>query len=162
MVDADADLNGIGDSAAFYFVYAEDDGVCDGDVLESGVMPNVTSEGGEQRNDFVGICTSIDTDLKGGDGEVPRKVGDGGDLAVGDDVEGAVTVAQPGAAEREVFDSALQAGDGDDFSYVVLILDEDEDSVEHVLEDGLGAEADTHAEDTGGGQERLVGYVEDI
>src|SRR5579871_1852765 len=125
-------------------------------------MSNVTREIGEQGDDLVGIGTGVHADLKGGDGEVPREVGDGGDLAVGDDVEGAVAVAQSCAAERKVFDGALETGDGNDFAYVVLVLDEDEDAVQHVLEDGLSAETDAYAEDTGGGKERLVGYVEDI
>ena len=67
-----------------------------------------------------------------------------------------------GAAEGEVFDGAFEAGDVDDFAYVVLVFDEDEDAVEHVLEDGLGAEADGDAYDSGRGEQRLVGDAEDV
>ncbi len=34
-----------------------------------------------------------------------------------------------------------------DFADVVLVFDEDEDAVEHVLEDGLGSEADADADE---------------
>ena len=84
-------------------------------------------------------------------------------LAVGDDVEGAAAaVAEAGATEGEVFDDAGEAGEGDGFAYVVLVFDEDEDAVEHVLEDGLRAEADAYADDAGGGEKRLVRDVEDV
>jgi len=89
------------------------------------------------------------TDAEGGDGEVAGEVGNGRDLAVGDDVHRAVAVAQRGAAQREVFDCALQTRDFDRVAHVVLVFDEDEDAVEHVLEDGLRAEADAEADHTG-------------
>ena len=41
LVGADADLDGIGDGAAFDLVDAEDDGIGDGDVLEGGVVADV-------------------------------------------------------------------------------------------------------------------------
>ena len=96
-----------------------------------------------------GLALASTLTVKRGDGEVAGEVGDGGDLAVGDDVEGAVAVAEAGAAEGEVFDGAFEAGEGDGFADVVLVFDEDEDAVEHVLEDGLRAEADADAEDAG-------------
>jgi hypothetical protein len=43
-----------------------------------------------------------------------------------------------------------------------LIFDEDEDAVDHVLEDGLSAEADADTYDSGRGEDRLVGDVEDV
>ena len=94
LVDANADLDGIGDGAAFDLVDAEDDGVGDGDVFEGGVVADFGGDAGEYRDDFVGIGAGVDADVEGGDGEVAGEVGDGGDLAVGDDVEGAVGVAE--------------------------------------------------------------------
>ena len=91
-------------------------------------------------HDAVGIFAGVDGDVEGADGEVAGEVGDGGDLGVGDDVDGAVAVAELGDAEGEVFDGALEAGDLDGVADVVLVFDEDEDAVEHVFEDGLGAE----------------------
>ena len=76
-------------------------------------------------------------------------------------MECAVAIAQARAAQREIFDSSLEAGDGDDLADVVLIFKQYEDPVEHVLEDGLGAKADSNAEDTCGGQQWLVGNIED-
>ena len=55
----------------------------------------------------------------------------------------------------------LQSGDLDDFADVVLVFDEDEDAVEHVLEDGLGAEADADADDAGRGEQRREIDAED-
>ena len=149
LVGADADLDGVGDSAAFDLVDAKDDGVGDGDVFEGGVVADLGRRLPEQGDDLVGIGAGVDADVEGGDGVVAGEVGDGGDLAVGDDVEGAVGVAEGGAAEGEVFDGALEAGDVDDLADVVLVFDEDEDAVEHVLEDALRAEADGDAENAG-------------
>ncbi len=42
----------------------------------------------------------------------------------------------------------------------VLVFDEDEDAGEHVLEDGLGAEADAESDDAGGGDEGAEGDAE--
>jgi hypothetical protein len=162
LVGADADLDGIGDGAAVDLVDAEDDGVGDSDVFKGGVVADIVGELGEQGDDFVGIGAGVDADVEGGYGEVAGEVGDGGDLAVGDDVEGAVGVADAGAAEGEVFYCALEAGDADDFADVVLVFDEDQDAVDHVLEDALGTEADGDAENAGGGEDGLVGNVEEI
>ena len=100
---------------------------------------------GEESDDLVGIGAGVDGDLERGDGVVAREVGDGGDLAVGDDVEGAVGVADAGAAEGEVFDGTLEAGEDDDLAYVVLVFDQDEEAGEHVLEEGLRAETNADA-----------------
>jgi hypothetical protein len=91
--------------------------------------------------------------VRGGDGEVAGDVGDGGDLGVGDVVDGTVGVAQGGDAEGEVLDRAGEAGDAYVVADVVLVLDEDEDSVEDVLEEGLRAEADAYADHAGGGEQ---------
>ena len=162
LVGADADLDGIGDGAAVDLVDAEDDGVGDGDVLEGGLVADCAGKVCEQGDDFVGVGAGVDADVEGGDGVVAGEVGDGGDLAVGDDVEGAVGVAEGGAAKGEVFDGAFEACDVDDLADVVLIFDEDQDAVEHVLEDALRAEADGDAENAGGGEQRLVGDAEEV
>jgi len=77
-------------------------------------------------------------------------------LTVGNDVESAVGITQSGSAKREIFDRAFEACDVDDFADVVLIFNEDEDAVEHILEEALCAEADADAEDSGGGQNWLI------
>ena len=63
----------------------------------------------EDLDDAVGVFAGADADRQRGDGEVAREVGDGGDLAVGHDVERAVAVAQLGHAQGQVLDRALQA-----------------------------------------------------
>ena len=121
--------------------------------LKAASARSSVGDGREDGDDAVGVGAGVDADGEGGDGEVAGEVGDGGDLAVGHDVEGAVAVAERGEAEGEVFDGAVQAGDFDDVADVVLVFDEDEDAVEHVFEDGLRAEADAEADDAGGGDE---------
>ncbi len=162
LVGADTDLDGVGDGAAFDLVDAGDDGVGDGYVFVGGVVADVAGYLTEDGDDLIGICAGVNADVEAGDGEVAGEVGDSGDLAVGDDVEGAVAVAEAGAAEGEVFDGAFESGENDDLADVVLVFDEDEDAVEHVLEDGLCAEAYAHADDSGGGEDGLVGDVEDV
>jgi hypothetical protein len=162
LIGANADLYRVGDGAAFDLVDAEDDGIGDGDVLEGGVVADLFGDLAKQSDDLVWIGAGVDADVESGDGVVAGEVGDGGDLAVGDDVEGAVGVAETGAAEGEVFDGALEAGEEDDFADVVLVFDEDEEAVDHVLEDGLRAETDADADDAGGGEDGLVGDFEDV
>ncbi len=162
LVGADADLDRVGDGAAFDLVDAEDVRVGDGDVFEGGIVADAGGDGAEEVDDFVGVGAGVDRDVEGGEGVVAGEVGDGGDLAVGDDVEGSVAVAEGGTAEGEVFDGAFEACEDDDFTDVVLVFDEDEDAVEHVLEDGLRAEADADADDAGGGEDGLVRDVEDV
>lgn len=153
LVDHDADVEGIDDLVAADLVDAEDVGVGDDDVLEGLVLAGLDGEGFENGDDAVGIFAGVDGDVEGADGEVAGEIGDGGDLAVGHDVDGAVCVAELGDAEGEVFDGAGEAGDADDVADRVLIFDEDEDAGEHVLEDGLRAEADAQADDAGRGDE---------
>ena len=62
-------------------------------------------------------------------------------------MDDAVAVAQGGPPEREVLDRAAHAGDPDDVALRELVLDEDEDAVEEVLDEALGAEADGDADD---------------
>jgi hypothetical protein len=162
LVGPDTDLDGVGDSATFDLVDAGDDGVGDGDVFEDGVVADVAGYLTEDGDDLIGIGAGVYADVEAGDGVVAGEVGDGGDLAVGDDVEGAIAVAEAGAAEGEVFYGAFESGENDDLADVVLVFDEDEDAVEHVLEDGLCAEADADPDDSGGGQDGLVGDVEDV
>ena len=162
LVGTDADLDGVGDGTAFNLVDAQDDGVGDRDVFEGGVVANLSGEIREERDDLVRIGTGVDRNLEGSQGEVAGEIGDDGDLAVGNGVEGAIEVAKRGAAKGKVFDGAFEVGDDDDFAYVVLILNKDEDSIEHVLEEGLRAETDADAEDAGRGEQRLVGDVEEV
>ena len=153
LVDHNADVDGVDDFVAADLVDAEDVGVGDDDVFEGFVFADLDGEGVEDGHDAVGIFAGVDRDVEGADGEVAGEVGDGGDLAVGDDVDGAVAVAEAGDAEAEVFDDAGEAGDLDGVADGVLVFDEDEDAGEHVLEDGLGSKGDAEADDAGRGDE---------
>ncbi len=153
LVDLDADVDGVDDLVTADLVDAEDCGVGDDYVLEGDIFADGVGEVLEDFDDAIWIFAGVDGDVEGADGEVAGEVGDGGDLGVGDDVDGAVAVAELGDAEGEVFDGAGEAGDLDGVADGVLVFDEDEDAGEHVFEDGLGAEGDAEADDAGGGDE---------
>jgi len=136
------------------FVDAEDVWLVDDDLLKGFVLPHAVRKSCENGYDAVGVDTGVDAHREGGDGEVAGKVGDGRDLAVGDDVDGAVAVAERGATEGEIFDRTLQAGDFDGVTHVVLVFEEDEDAVEHVLEDGLRTKTDAKADNACGSDKR--------
>ena len=100
---------------------------------------------GEECDHVVRGGGEVDGDVDGGLGEVAAEVGDGGDLGVGDDVEGAVTVADFSAAEGHGLDDAGHAGEADGIADVELVFNQDEGAVENVFDDGLGGEADGYA-----------------
>ncbi len=153
LVDHHPDAYGVDDLIAADFVDAKDAGLGDEDVVKGFIFAQSGGQFAEDGDDPVGIFAGVDGDVEGADGEVPGEVGDSGDLTVGDDVERAVAVAQAGDAEAEVFHGSSEAGDADAVSDGVLVLDEDEDAGEHVLEDGLGSEADAQPDDAGRGDE---------
>jgi len=157
LVDLDADVDGVDDFVAADLVDAEDVWVGDDDVFEGFVFANLEGQGLEDGHDAVGIFAGVDGDVEGTDCEVARKIGDGGDLGVGDDVDGAVAVAEASDAEAEVFDDASEAGDLDGVADGILVLNEDEDAGKHVFEDGLGSKADAEADDASGGDEGSEG-----
>ena len=161
LVGADTDVDRVDNFAAVDLIDAEDVGVGDDDVFEGRVGADALGERAEELEDAIGVGGGVHGDGERGDGEVPGEIGDGGDLAVGDDVHGAVAIAEGGGAQGKAIDGAGEAGDADDLTDVELILDEDEDAVEDVLEDGLGAEADANTDDTGGGEQRLDVKAED-
>ena len=149
LIGADTELDGVCDGAAFDLVDPEDDRIGDSDVFEGRIVAYLIGYAAEDGDDFVGIGAGVNADIEGGDGVVAGEVRDGGDLAVRDDIESAVGIAHSGATEGEVFDGAFESGDVDDLADVVLVFDEDEDAVDHVLEDALRAKANGHAEDAG-------------
>jgi len=130
-------------------VDAEHVGLVDDDLFEGFVLAQSVGQRGEDGDDPVGVDAGIYADGEGGNREVAGEIGDGRDLAVRHDVDRAVAVAESGAAQSEVFDGALEAGDFDRVANVVLVFDKDEDAVEHVLEEGLCAETDAEADDSG-------------
>ena len=76
-------------------------------------------------------------------------------------MQGAIAVAETGATKAHVFNSARQRGYPDDVADVELVFKQDEDAIDHVLEDGLRAQADAYSEDTGTSEQRRKVYVED-
>ena len=90
LVDGDVDADGVGDDAAGDGVDAGNFGIGDGGVFEGGVVADGEGGGAQDGEDVVGVGGGVDGEGEGGDGEVAGVVGDGGDLGVGDEVEGAV------------------------------------------------------------------------
>ena len=66
----------------------------------------------------------------------------------------ALEVAQADVAQRDLLDQAALAGDLDDVALAYLILEQHEDTGEVILDQALRAEADRHAGDAGGGEDR--------
>ena len=161
LVGSDADDDGVDDLAAFDGVEARNIGVGHDDLLEGGVIANLGGNGAEHGEDVIGIGAGIHAEVQGGNGEVAGEVRDSGDLAVWDDVQGAIAVAQVGAAEAHVFNGAGEGGDLDHFANVELVLEQDEDAIDHVFEDGLRAKADAHPKNAGRSEKRREIDVED-
>jgi len=161
LVGADAHEHGVECLGAGDAVYAGDGGLGEEEILEGGIVADLVGELGECGDDLVGIGGGVHADVEDRHGVVAGEVLDGGDLAVGDDVHGAVGVAQGSAAQGHLLDGAGEAGDLDEVADGVLVLDEDVDAVEDVLEDGLRAEADAEADDADRGEQGLEVDVED-
>ena len=83
-------------------------------------------------------------------------------MRVGDDIEGAVAVAQAREAQGKVFDGAGKRGDFDHLADVVLVFEQDEDAVEDVFEERLRAQADADAENAGRREQRAYVDVEQL
>ena len=114
----------------------------------------------EQLNHSIGVGAGVDDDAERGDRVVSREIRHRCDLGVGDDVESSVCIAQPGQSERQVLDSSGNGGDFYGLADVVLIFDEDENTVDNVLAEGLRAQTDSHTKDSGRCEQRAVVEVE--
>src|SRR6185312_653397 len=150
LVGPDPHVEQVIDLVAVDLVDTEHIRLVNDDLFESFIVPHAVGKSFEDGYHAIGIDPGVYTDIKGSNGEVAGKVGDGRDLAVGHDIDSAVAVAQCGAAERQVFHRTLHAGDFDGVADVVLVFEEDKDAVEHVLEDGLRTEADAEADNARG------------
>lgn len=121
------------------------------------VMWVVTNFGGDflqERDHTIAVFLVIHGNVHGELRPIPGEITDDGHLTVGDHVDGAVGIAKHSAAEGQGFYRALDSGGADDVSDVKGVLYEDEESVDEVFDQGLGAEADGKTDDTGGGEER--------
>src|SRR3954462_6111353 len=98
-------------------------------------------------------------------GPVSRHVGDRLDFAVGHGVDGTIGVAQDRASQGHVLDGTLNTTDTYNIADVVLIFEEDEESVDDVFDECLRAKADRKAYHAGGSNEWLhvdVQYAKDL
>ena len=86
-----------------------------------------------------------------------RHVADAQDLAVAHVPERAVDVADVGDADADVLDDAGGGAEVDDVADAELVLRDDEEAVQHVLDDVLRAEAEARAERGGEQRERRRG-----
>lgn len=161
LVGADTDLDRISNGTALDFIDAENIRIGNSDISKRRVVADTDGDSAKDGHDFIRIGARIYADVEGSKGVVARKVGDAGDLTVGDDIESAVAVAKAGEPQGQVFNRALQPGDLDHLADVVLVFDQDEDAVEHVLEDGLRAKTDADSDDACRGQQRRQIDIED-
>ncbi len=102
----------------------------------------------------VGGGRAGEREVDDGAGPTARQVADQADVAVGDDVGGAVDAAEAGEAHRHVLDDTGHTADGHRVADVVLVLHRHEDAREVVAHDLLCAEPEGGADDGGAGQER--------
>src|SRR5215472_1588747 len=83
------------------------------------------------------------------------QVGDDLDLAIRNRMHCASVITQHGHAKRHLFDSPLNPCNFNDVSEVIDVIDDDEEAVEYVLYQSLGAEAHRQSDDARARQERL-------
>ena len=102
----------------------------------------------------VRLLVEADADVDEGVAVVAGLVGDGGDGGEWDDVDGAVDGAEADSADGEGFDSAAEAGEGDDVADLHGVLEEEEKAGNEVLDEFLRAKADGDADNAGAGEER--------
>ena len=110
---------------------------------------------------FLGIAEGdihFDVDAAEARGAVRRRR----DRAVRDGVDAAVRVTNQGSAGVDFQHFAAHIRDGHLVPDGVLILDEDEDAVEHVLDQGLRAQPDSDTHDAHAGNDRGDVEAEDI
>ena len=68
-------------------------------------------------------------------------------------MNGAVFVAQRSVAKAHILYRALDPGDADHVSHVVLVLQQNEKAIDDVFYQGLSPEADGQADNTGTGKQ---------
>ena len=118
--------------------------------------------GAQDGKDSVGVGGGVDGEIERGNGKVAGVVGDGGNLRVGNEIESAIAVAQGCQAQTEIFDGAGKRVELDGVAYIVLVLQQYEDSVEDVLKEGLRTEADAHSDNAGGGEQGSGSDAKDV
>ena len=106
----------------------------------------------QRRFDRRDVCIHWNADVDDRPRPALRHVADPGDLAVADVPERAVHVAHVGDPHGDVFDDSRREPHVDHVADADLILGDDEQSVEHVLDDVLRAEAEARPDR--GGQQR--------
>ena len=136
-------------------VDAGDAGRSDQPSFELLVLGNGLRDGLENLKDTRRIGRRIDCNRERRHGKVARQIRHRRHLRVRNDIEGAVTVAQPRQAQSQVFNGAGKRRDLDGFADVVLVFDDDEDAVDDVFEERLRGQADAHADNAGRGEQRF-------
>ena len=107
----------------------------------------------ENLGDAVGVFLVGNADVEDVVGEDVGHVGDGGDGAVGEDVNDAIEAAEDCGAEVDFLDLAAGAIEDADVVDADLVFDEHEEAADDVLDKGLGAKAEGDAGDAGAGED---------
>src|SRR5690606_441315 len=103
---------------------AEDLGLLDEERAPGGIGEELAAKVAEDGEDAVDILLVGDLDVDDGAGPGLGQVADLGDLAVGDDVDDAVDVAEDGGAEGDLLDHPVDVADADHVADAELSLDE--------------------------------------
>lgn len=91
---------------------------------------------------LVAVFLVVNGDLKGQLRPIAGQVTDDAHLAIGHGVDSTIGVTQDGPAKGDALDRSLNSGGTDRVADIEGVFDEDEESVDEVLDERLGAEAD--------------------
>src|SRR5262249_7757765 len=116
----------------------------------------------QQLNHAITVLLVVDSDVQRDLRPVAGHVADNGDTAVGNHVQRAVGIAQQRTSHADFFDLAGHTGSTDHVADLVLVFDQDEKPVNHVLDQRLGAEPNSQAGNAGAGQKGRDVDIEDI
>ena len=123
-------------------------------VSEIGVLHHLGADLLDHRHHLVDVFGVADADVEDRIGEFLGVVEDGADIAERDRMNAAGGIAEAQGADGHRLDGARMAGDVDIVAEGDRILDEDEEAGDDVLDQGLGTETDSQADNPGAGQQR--------
>ncbi len=120
----------------------------------AGIANQILEDLAQRRDHLVGALAIVHGDVDGVIAEAARLIADGGHGAEGDAVQRAVAGAKFQGADRHPLHRAADAVDRDGIADIDRILEQDEGPGDHVLDQGLGTEADGETDHPGAGQQR--------
>jgi hypothetical protein len=119
-------------------------------VLPAGISLKCPELVPEDREGLVQIGVIADADFHHRARPAPGQVAQGGDLTVGNDMQHAAEIAQHRDSERHPLDRAALPGGLDHVTDAKLVFEEDKEPGDEILDQALGAERKSQAQDSAG------------